>query len=121
MSFDREVCERALARVDDMLGAIIEIEGFIRGLDRRGFLSDRRTELAVTHLIMIIGEAAKHLASGTEERHPSVPWRDVRSMRDRIVHEYGTVNPRMVWDVATTDLAPLRAALVKERDFLTSC
>ena len=77
--------------------------------------------LAVMHLIMIIGEAAKNLASGIEARCPDIPWRDIRSMRDRIVHEYGTTNPRMVWQVATNDLAPLRIALIAERDYLTSC
>jgi uncharacterized protein with HEPN domain len=70
---------------------------------------------------MIIGEAAKHLAPGIEERYPDIPWRDVRSMRDRIVHEYGTINPRLVWRIATNDLAPLRLAMMAERDFLTSC
>jgi uncharacterized protein with HEPN domain len=42
-------------------------------------------------------------------------------MRHRIAHEYLSVDFRLVWDVATNDLAPLRAALLKERDFLTSC
>ncbi|CAA7619229.1 DUF86 domain-containing protein [Magnetospirillum sp. SS-4] len=94
MSFDGK--ERALQRVADILDSIAEIDGFI-------------------------GEAAKHLAPGIEDRFPEIPWRDIRSMRDRIMHEYGSINPRLVWRIATTDLAPLRDALTAERDFLTSC
>ena len=119
MSFDGQ--GRALERVEDILAAISEIEEFVVGCSRAGFVEDRMRVLAVTHLIMIIGEAAKNLAPGIEERQSHLPWRDIRSMRDRIVHEYGSINPRMVWDVATTDLAPLRLALTAERDYLTSC
>lgn len=113
--------ERAAQRVNDILDSIAEIEGFLSSLGESTFLSDRKCVLAVTHLIMIIGEAAKHLTPGIEERRPEIPWRDVRSMRDRIVHEYGTINPRLVWRIATNDLAPLRLAMIAERDFLTSC
>jgi uncharacterized protein with HEPN domain len=113
--------ERAAQRVNDILASIAEIEGFLSGLGESAFLADRKCVLAVTHLIMIIGEAAKNLAPGVEARHPEIPWRDVRSMRDRIVHEYGTINPRLVWRIATNDLAPLRLAMMAERDFLTSC
>ncbi|WP_043745128.1 HepT-like ribonuclease domain-containing protein [Paramagnetospirillum magneticum] len=116
-----DAVERALQRAKDILDSISEIEGFLSGLEEGAFVADRKSVLAVTHLIMIIGEAAKHLAPGIEDRCPDIPWRDVRSMRDRIVHEYGTINPRLVWRIATNDLAPLRAALLKERDFLTSC
>ena len=112
--------ERAVQRVDDILDSIAEIEGFIAGLGEQAFLADRKCVLAVTHLIMIIGEAAKNLAPGLEDRRSEIPWRDVRSMRDRIVHEYGSINPRLVWRIATNDLAPLKAALLAERDYLTS-
>lgn len=113
--------ERPTQRVTDILDSIAEIEGFLAGLSESTFLADRKCVLAVTHLIMIIGEAAKHLAPGIETRRPEIPWRDVRSMRDRIVHEYGTINPRLVWRIATNDLSPLHLAMIRERDFLTSC
>jgi uncharacterized protein with HEPN domain len=119
MSSRQQGC--AAERVEDILAAISEIEGFVAGRSEAGFITDRIRVLAVTHLIMIIGEAAKNLAPGIEERRPEIPWRDVKSMRDRIVHEYGSINPRLVWDVATADLAPLKVALLAERDWLTSC
>jgi uncharacterized protein with HEPN domain len=113
-----DAVERPLGRVDDILTAILEIESFVVGRSEAGFIADRMRVLAVTHLIMIIGEAAKNLATGIEERCPDIPWRDIRSMRDRIVHEYGTTNPRMVWQVAANELAPLRTALLAERGYL---
>ena len=111
---------RAARRVDDILSAIDEIEGFTLGMPEAAFLADRRTVLAVTHLIQIIGEAAKHPAEGIEARQPGIPWTLVRSMRDRIVHEYGKTDPRLVWLAAIQDLAPLRAAIEAEREWLAS-
>lgn len=119
MSSDRR--ERFIQRVDDILDAIAEIEGFVADQGEADFVADRKGVLAVTHLIMIIGEAAKHLPPDIGMRRSEVPWRDVRSMRDRIVHEYGSINPRLVWQIAVNDLAPLRLAMIAERNHLTSC
>ena len=113
--------ERALAAVDAALSAIAEIDGFVAGLSLSRFLADRKTTLAVTHLVQIIGEAMKDMTTGIEERQPAIPWRQVRDMRHRIAHEYHSVDFQMIWDVATTDLAPLRLALIAERATLTSC
>ncbi len=119
MSFDKH--RRSLEALDAILSAIDEIEGFIDGKGRQAFLSDRKLLLAVTHLVMIIGEASKDLAEGIAERRPEIPWKQVRDMRHRIAHEYLAVDSQLVWDVAANDLAPLKAALISERDYLTSC
>ena len=116
MSFDWR--ERAKDRVEDIIAAIDDIGGFLDGFSEGSFIADRRTVFAVTHLVQNIGEAAKNLAPGIEARHPHIPWPDVRSMRERIVHEYWTVDPHILWRVATDDLAPLRAAMLAERDWL---
>ncbi len=113
--------KRATEALDAILSAIDEIGEFVGGLGRESFLADRKTALAVTHLVMMIGEASKDLLDGIAERRPEIPWKQVRDMRHRIAHEYLSVDFRLVWDVAVNDLAPLRAALLKERDFLTSC
>jgi uncharacterized protein with HEPN domain len=42
-------------------------------------------------------------------------------MRNILAHEYGKADPHQIWVVATNDLAPLKAALLAERDYLTSC
>ncbi len=119
MSFAEK--KRAIEALDAILSSIGEIGEFIDGKDRQSFLADRKTSLAVTHLVMMIGEASKDLLDGIAERRPEIPWKQVRDMRHRIAHEYLSVDFELVWDVATADLAPLRAALIKERDFLTSC
>ncbi|MDO8607651.1 MAG: DUF86 domain-containing protein [Phaeospirillum sp.] len=119
VSFERN--KRALEAVEVTLSAIGEIEGFIAEVFSSRFRAAGKLMLAVTHLVQIIGEVTKDMADGIEDRQPGIPWRQVRDMRYRIAHEYLSVDFRMVWDVATTDLAPLRLAQIAERDYLTSC
>lgn len=38
------------------------------------------------------------------ERWPEIPWRDIRDMRNFIVHEYFGVNPDVLWGTVTEDL-----------------
>ena len=45
------------------------------------------------------------------ERHPEVPWRSMRGMRNRIAHGYFDINLDVVWDTVQTALPELLARL----------
>jgi uncharacterized protein with HEPN domain len=94
-------------RIEDILGAIAEIETFIAGLSRDQFLADAKTLKAVTADLTIIGEAASHVPAATVQAHPEIPWPLMTGMRHRIVHGYYQVDPVIVWDTCQHDLAPL--------------
>lgn len=99
------------ARMQDMLDYAKEAIGFVDGVTYEEFFADRRTQLAVTRCIEIIGEAAARIDPKTRESLPQIPWRSAVSMRNRLVHGYTDVNERIVFDTATTNLPPLVAEL----------
>lgn len=70
-------------------------------------MTDRRTMLAVTRCLEIIGEAARQVPIGFQERHPAIPWREVISFRNVIAHEYFGIDFGIVWDVIQTEIPPL--------------
>lgn len=70
-------------------------------------------DLALTHLLQVIGEAARRVSAGFMEQHPEIPWRAIVGMRHRVVHDYLHVDEDVVWDVVTGDLEPLVAGLSK--------
>ena len=78
------------------------------------FLADRRTQQAVILNLVILGEAATKVIASFEpflSRFPTVPWRSMKGMRNRIAHGYFDINLDVVWDTVQTALPALRAQL----------
>lgn len=42
---------------------------------------------------------------------PSVPWRQMRGLGNRIVHDYEGVNLLLVWEIIDADLPQLKRTL----------
>lgn len=86
---------------------------FVDGLSKDDFLADRRTQSAVVMCLVVIGEAATKVMDrypGFADRHPDVPWRSMRGMRNRIAHGYFAINLDVVWDYRTDGLAGVASA-----------
>jgi len=82
---------------------------FTRGQDLSAFLADAKTQAAILHEIQVIGEATKRLSNPFRDSHPTVPWRDIASMRDKLIHEYDVVDLDAVWQVVDLDVPTLLA------------
>ena len=54
-----------------------------------------------------IGELAKEISSEVTTAYPEIPWKGMRGMRNRIVHDYENVDLAMLWDVIANDLPEL--------------
>ncbi len=73
------------ATVLDLVRATRLILDFTRGADSTAFLADPKTQSAVLHQIMLIGEAVKRLSPGFRDTHPQMPWSLIPGMRITIV------------------------------------
>jgi uncharacterized protein with HEPN domain len=91
-------------RIEDILNATEEIYDFLADLTFEQFRVDARTLKAVFADLMIIGEAAQHVPEEITGRYPEVPWALMRGMRNRLVHGYFGIDPRVVWDTCRQDL-----------------
>ena len=60
--------------------------------------------LALTRLLEIFGEAAKHVSPGLREKHASIPWREIAGTRDKLIHGYFDVDYDIVWQIVSRDL-----------------
>ena len=97
--------------LEQMLETVRRIRGLVRGKTSRAFERDEVLQLALLHLIQVLGEAASRVSAAFRERHAELPWGQMVGMRNRIVHGYEHVDPDIVWRVATEDVEPVLAAL----------
>lgn len=93
-----------------MLEAARLASSYVDGMDKEGFLADRRTQQAVILNIVILGEAAAKLAHSQPElldRYPHVPWKIVRGMRNRMAHGYFDIDLSIMWQTVQSSLPVL--------------
>jgi uncharacterized protein with HEPN domain len=71
------------------------------------FLGDAKTQSAVLHQLLIIGEAVKRISPEFRAAHPEVPWKLIAGTRDKLIHFYEGVDLEEVWKMVTSDLPEL--------------
>ena len=94
-------------RIADILDAIAAIQEYTSGMSYDDFVRDRRTVDAVIRNVTVIGEAAGHVPDEIVAAHPEIPWRDMRDIRNVVVHVYFGVDRRILWDTIQANLPPL--------------
>ena len=62
--------------LDILKSAQLVIE-FVGSLDKEAFLRDRKTQSAVLHQLLLVGEAVKRLSENYRAAHPEIPWKRV--------------------------------------------
>ncbi len=77
------------------------------------FYEDTQCQDAVVRRIEIIGEAARRVSEETRNKYPQIPWREMTSMRNLVIHEYDVVDINQVWDTVQNKLPPLIEELTK--------
>lgn len=92
----------------DILLACGKIESIVAITDEQSFLNNEVLSAAILHHLTVIGEAITRLSDDLRNRHPEVPWRQIMSVRNRIVHAYFDLDWQILWNGATGDVPELR-------------
>ncbi|MDR2197606.1 MAG: DUF86 domain-containing protein [Coriobacteriales bacterium] len=64
---------------------------------------------ALSMCVLQIGELTTHLTTNFRSTHTSVPWSDIKKMRDIAAHHYGAFSVDFLWDTVTDDITVLRS------------
>jgi uncharacterized protein with HEPN domain len=102
-----------LIRIRHMLDAAQEVVSFAQGRTRPDLDHDRMLMLSIVKSMELIGEAASRVSEEVRGKYPQVPWGDIISMRNRLIHAYFDIDLDRVWDTVTDDLPPLITVLQK--------
>lgn len=98
-------------RIDDILKCIGKVQRFTKGYTFDDFQDDDKTIDSVLRNLEIIGEAARHVPAEVRAQHPDIPWTEMLTMRNIVIHEYHGVNLTIIWQTVKEDLPPLVSPL----------
>jgi uncharacterized protein with HEPN domain len=99
--------KRDPANLLDMLEASEKVLHFLKNKTFEDFLGDDMLRAAVERNIGIIGEAARRISDDLKQEHPKIPWRQIIAQRNVLIHEYGDIDYKEIWQVATFHLPRL--------------
>ncbi|MEO0539018.1 MAG: DUF86 domain-containing protein [Cyanobacteria bacterium P01_A01_bin.123] len=99
--------------IGHMLDIANKAIGFVEGLERKDFDNNELLRLSLTHLLQVIGEAARRVSPDFRANYPTIPWKAVVGMRSKVVHDYLDVDEDVVWDTIKNDLPFLIIELEK--------
>lgn len=97
--------------LSDILHCISQIERYTDQLSFEDFSSDFMVVDACLYNFQVIGEAVAQLADDVKENTSEVPWRLIKGMRNRLIHEYFGTDLPVVWNTIKNDLLPLKTTL----------
>lgn len=98
-------------RIQHMIDAGREAIGFTAGRCREDLNVNRMLVLSLVKSVEIMGEAAGKVSEQLRCDYPDLPWRELVTMRNRLIHGYFDINLDIVWQTVATELPPLVAML----------
>ncbi len=97
----------------DIVDATDKAERFLADVSEEQFKANDEKVFAVVRALEIVGEAARAIPEDVRARYPTIPWREVAGMRDKLFHAYFVVDLKRVWETVKRDLPALREAVMK--------
>lgn len=94
-----------------MLDHAREAVSLAQGKTRADLDSNRLLNLALVRLLEIVGEAAGRVPKEQCAQYPEIPWPQIVSLRNRLIHGYDSVDFDILWQIITSDLPPLITSL----------
>lgn len=115
-SEQRELALDILIDIQSAIERIRERTKGIRSVD--DFLSSEQGMIvldATCMLLIAVGESMKNLDKVTEGKllptYPSIPWKQVKGLRDIIAHHYFDIDASQIFWILSNELTPLEQAL----------
>ena len=98
--------------VQDIIENIENVFEFTKGLTYEQVVSDKMRIMAVVRCLEIIGEATSMASEELRITYPLIEWREMKSFRNRLIHEYFGIDYETVWEIIQNDI-PFNYELLK--------
>ena len=103
---------RDVELLKDILESANRIQRYLGGFTLAEFMADTQAQDAVVRNLLIIGEAVKNLSAVFREKHQEVEWAKISGLRDKLVHDYFSLDWDILWDVVRAKIPALKEQVV---------
>jgi uncharacterized protein with HEPN domain len=93
-----------LQKISDYINDVAQ---YIHELSFEQFMADKKTISACAFTISQIGELAKDISLSTQEQYSYIPWKSIKGMRNKIVHDYQNIDFAVLWGTISKSLPEL--------------
>ena len=97
----------------DILDSARAALNYASGKTWEQFSTEHLLQDAIVRRLEIIGEASSRVSAATQKKHSQLPWQEMKGTRNRIIHEYDSIELDIIWDIIQKDLPPLVSELEK--------
>ena len=98
----------------NILDVIDKIEVWVEGRTFEDFEDDRGLlQGSVIRQLEVIGEATGRIGKDFISKYPEIPWAKIIGMRNRLIHEYMSVDLDLTWGVVKEELPALKKSIEK--------
>lgn len=101
--------------LDHILESIMLIGEYSKNVSDKDFYRNTELQDAVMRRLEIIGEAIKHIPDDFRVEYPTIAWKSIAGLRDKLIHEYFGVDTNLVWELVQKDLPVLEKEIQRIR------
>lgn len=105
--------------INKMLEYVNKVEKLSNELSFESFSNNEIVIDATVFAISQIGELVKNIGKEFQKEHSTIKLSIIKSVRNRIVHDYEGINLTMIWTIVKIDIPRLKQDLIlisKEND-----
>ena len=109
---DKTLILETLEQVEKVIETLLEGTSNISDINELLTSSDGMLRLnGICMCFIVIGEEIKRIDKYSDGQllpnYPSIPWKNIKGMRDRIAHGYFEIDADVVFDTLKNDIPPL--------------
>ena len=97
----------ATRRIADMRSYAAAVTRLVETRSLDEVLNHEALRCALCYTLFVIGEASIHVPEATRNAMPTIPWMQLRGLRNRLAHAYFSLDPIMIYVTATTSIPDL--------------
>ena len=91
---------------------INDIMSYIEGYSYESYNNDPKTIDASLMKLTQIGEMVGRITKKFQDIHNDINWREIKGLRNVVVHNYESVNEMIIWETITNNLPELKETYI---------